>query len=222
MSMRNVAILMFAAAIMSGCAAGQMDSHEKSCCSDNCCSAPGASHAGGTTMPATRPSASIYSIEGTWQTDDQKEVSLKDLAGKPHIIGMVFTACQGTCGVTLQHMKEIEASLPASSRQQVSFIIVSLDPSHDTPKALACYRADNALSKEHWTLLRGSPEATSKVASFLGIQYYRNPFIGIRHTSQIAVLDSNGRIANNENGSVPILDHTLAAIHESLNEVGEK
>ena len=83
---------------------------------------------------------------------------------------MFFTSCEGTCALTVEHLKEIKASLPGDVRSRASFVLVSLDPVRDTPAALAMFRSANRLSPERWLLLRGSPAATADLAGYLPVR----------------------------------------------------
>jgi protein SCO1/2 len=162
-------------------------------------------------QPATMPSgSSIFSLAGDWQTDDGRTIKLSDLRDKTVVMAMFFVSCEGTCSLTVSHLQELEASLPADVRDRVRFVLVTFDPTSDTAAELAQYRIDHHLS-QHWTLLRGSDAATVDLAAALGVRYNRDIIRRIAHTSMIVVLDHSGHIRSQQDARRPNLSDSLTA-----------
>ena len=111
-------------------------------------------------------SASLFEIGNLWETDTGAQIHLSDLHGHPMVIAMFAASTSRTAA--LDRLREIEAFLPAEVSDQTEFILVTADPDRDTVKALAAYRKARKLSTGHWTLLRGSAEATANLAAKLG------------------------------------------------------
>jgi protein SCO1/2 len=165
-------------------------------------------------MAATQPVASttsLYDHDWVWQSDRGKPVRLAEFHGHPQVIAMFFTTCAGTCGVTVNRMLQLDASLNRRQRNDVGFILVSFDSGNDTPKALSQYRAQRQIPAQ-WTMMRGSPQATRELADELGITFAADPARHILHSAQITILDRQGRIIRRIPGVNAPLSEVLATI----------
>ena len=172
-----------------------------------------------TTMASTNSALSTRSLYGqpfVWETDTGEQIRLSELRDRPRIVTMFFASCEGSCVLTLEHLRAIEASLPTDIRERVGFVMVTFDPDRDTAKALAAYRSERHLPIDRWTLLRGSSQATTNLAASLGTQFIRNSPRGIVHTTEIAVVDETGNIVDSQSGTHPDLNRTIAALHAAM------
>jgi protein SCO1/2 len=143
---------------------------------------------------------SLYTLGSTWTTDDGREVKLEVLRGYPQVVAMFFTNCQHSCPLIVADMKRIEKALPRSIRGRVDFLLVSIDPARDNTEALKAFREKHHLGNQHWTLLRGSPEAVKQLADKLGFQYYPGSEKQFGHTLVISILNQNGEIVFQQGG----------------------
>jgi protein SCO1/2 len=139
-------------------------------------------------------------LASTWETDSGPTLHLAELNGRVRLISMFYATCEGVCVITKQDMQAIEASLPASVRERVGFILVTLDPRRDSLAALRSYRRTEGLAKDRWTLLRGDDAATAKLASVLGVASGRDAAGRFVHSSELVVLDASGRIIHRHAG----------------------
>lgn len=96
--------------------------------------------------------------------------------------------------MTLEALRGIESHLSSSERKEARFILVTLDPQNDTPKALKSYRRKQGLAKDRWILLRGSTRSVAQLAAALGVSYGEDAFGRRSHSAMISLLDENGRI----------------------------
>lgn len=135
----------------------------------------------------------FFEIDSLWETDAGQRVRLDELRGRPQIVAMFYSSCHVACPLTIQTMKWIESKLPESSRSRIGFLLITFDPADDTPRALRTFRKAEQLNGNHWTLLRGSVTETKKAAAILGVSFKKESF-RLTHTSQIAVLDAEGRM----------------------------
>ena len=92
----------------------------------------------------------------------------------------------------MSKLQGIERALPESLRSQVDFIMVTFTPGEDTKERLSEFRRENRLS-EHFTLLRGSEEATSQLARTLGFGIQRGS-AQRSHSTLLTLTDSHGKI----------------------------
>jgi len=150
--------------------------------------------------PGKYSETSLYTLGSTWTTDAGREVKLEVLRGYPQVIAMFFTNCQHSCPLIVADMKGIEKALPRGIRGKVDFLLVSIDPTRDTPEGLRAFREKHRLSTEHWTLLRGSADAVKQLAEKLGFQYYPGSEKQFGHTLVISILNQNGEIVFQQAG----------------------
>ncbi|MDR3405974.1 MAG: SCO family protein [Chthoniobacter sp.] len=150
--------------------------------------------------PGKYSETSLYTLDSTWTTDAGREVKLDVLRGYPQVVAMFFTNCQHSCPFIVADMKGIEKALPRGVRGKVDFLLVSIDPSRDTPEVLRAYREKHNLGMEHWTLLRGSADAVKQLAEKLGFQYYPGSERQFGHTLVISVLNQSGEIVFQQAG----------------------
>ena len=83
------------------------------------------------------------------------------------------------------------------------FVLFSLDPAHDTPRALTAFARAHALSPPRWTLLRPDSASLNAIARALGLALAAAPDGGIAHTAVIAIVDSSGHVRERRLGLEP-------------------
>jgi len=137
---------------------------------------------------------SLYQVESKWTTDEQKQIKLGDLAGKPQVVLMFFSRCTVACPILLNDLKRISAALAPDQRARVGFTLVSFDTARDTPAALAEYRQAWDLPAENWTLLSSDPDDVLELAALLGVKYKQDANGQFAHSNVITVLDASGEI----------------------------
>jgi protein SCO1/2 len=163
-----------------------------------CCQKMQKATAGDDTLP--HATNSIYDLSAVWQDDQGRNFRLSELRGHPVVISMFFATCEGVCLITRDDMKTIESSAPAAVRNRTTFVLITLDPDHDTATELQDYRVAQGLSPERWRLLRGSNADTARLATMLGIGYGLDRSGLFRHSSTIIVLDDSGKIVSWQDG----------------------
>jgi protein SCO1 len=156
---------------------------------------------------------SIYQAESSWTTDQQKQIKLGDLRGKPQVVLMFFSRCTTACPVLINDLKRISAALTPEERAQVGFTLVSFDAQQDTPSALAEYRGKWNLSDEHWTFLSGRPDDIRELAMLLGIQF-KETADGFAHSNVITLLNARGEIVHQQVGLNSDIVETVRQIQQ--------
>ena len=173
--------------------------------------------------PATRatavpvePGYSLYDLPSAWRDQRGTELRLPALAGRVRILAMVYTSCHATCPLIVADLKRIEASLPAARRDDVGFVLVSLDPERDTPGRLAEWAVRTRLDPARWTLLAGSADAVREIAAALGVRYQPAADQEMAHTNVITVLDATGAVVHQQLGLGAETSGTIAAVQQAL------
>ncbi len=143
---------------------------------------------------------SLYEPDSDWTTDAGSTMKLSALTGEPCVLSFFFASCTFKCPITVENMRQVEASLPRESRKRVRFVLVTFDPAFDTCEVLRRYRTAHRLNGENWILLRGEPGEVRALAQRAGFVYEKNGVGGFNHDSLISVLDSTGRLAFQHGG----------------------
>ena len=144
------------------------------------------------------------------------------LLGKPRVIAMFFASCHGTCLLTADSMKRIEASLPSGMRDQVGFVLISIDPRGDTSSALRRYRSENQLSASRWTLLRGTTGSAEILATSLGTTFVPSSTRRFLHSPVLTVLDRYEYVIHQQIGTLPDLAKVVYVLNQLPNVVCDK
>ena len=152
-----------------------------------------------TTAPVgTLSSESIYMLPDTFQTQDNKIVTLKDFAGKPTVVGMIFTNCSYACPRLTADIKNIQDSLK-SENKKINFLLVSFDSERDSVAQLKKF-AKNLNLDANWTLLHGSEQAVRTLSVLLNVQFEKDAEGNFSHSNIISVLDKGGVLRYQKEG----------------------
>lgn len=135
---------------------------------------------------------SIYQLESVWKNETGEKMMLNELKGKKQIMAMVFTSCSYACPLIVNDMKKIESQI---KRNDVDFLLISIDPKRDTPEALIQYAKNNKLEVNSWHLLTGDENSISELAAVLGFKYKKQPDGSFSHSNIIYVLNEDGEVA---------------------------
>jgi len=137
--------------------------------------------------PETR--SSIFDHPWVWRDDVGAPQRFVQWRGKPFVLTMMYTSCDGTCPRTLTQLRQLSEQY-AREHKQAEFVVVTLDPENDTPEQLRMYRQMKALPAT-WHLWTGSRAETDELLSLLGIHVMAMESHTV-HDSKIVVFDGNG------------------------------
>lgn len=163
-------------------------------------SASAATAAAAAAAPSGADGYSVYDLPASWRDQRGEARTLASLGGRVQVVAMVYTHCSATCPLVLAQLKRIESSIPAARRDQVGFVLVSIDPERDTPGRLAEFAASSRLDPARWTLLAGSDDAVRELAAVLGVRYQKADAGELAHANVLTVLDRTGVIAHQQLG----------------------
>ncbi len=145
------------------------------------------------------PDRSLYQLDSSWTNDAGAALNLVSLRGRPQVVTMFFAKCEYACPVLVHDMKKVEAALPASTRTNVGFVLVTFDTERDTPAALAEYRKIHELPA-NWSLLRGAPDDVLELAALLGVKFKKDARGQFAHSNILTVLDGEGESVHQQVG----------------------
>lgn len=162
---------------------------------------------------AGEPAANVLALETTWRTERGEKVTLESLRGRWYALSFVYTSCPGTCPLTTQKLKRLDAAL-RKARRPIDLVVVSLDPANDTPDAVASYRARYQLTgAKQWRILVGDDEQLRTLTMLLGFKYTRNAESGaILHDNAVYLVGPDGAVVTSMSSLDQPLDAFVAAV----------
>jgi protein SCO1/2 len=150
-------------------------------------------------VSATAPhdgSTSLFAQAWVWRDENGAEVRFDSWRGAPIVVTMIFTSCTSTCPLTIEKLRRVTDTFAHEGRE-ATFVLVTLDPSNDTPEQLRRFKASRQLPGK-WHLLRGSDEETRGLADLLQIHVLDDAHLF--HDSRIVVFDRDGNLAGQLHG----------------------
>jgi len=144
------------------------------------------------------PVAQVAAIGGPFQLTDQngREITDKDLKGRPFLVFFGFTHCPDVCPTTLFEVSEIMRALgPDAERTRALFVTV--DPERDTPAVMKDYLSS---FDPHLVGLTGDPAAVAAVAKAYRVYFKKVPLdqggYTMDHTAIVYLMDKDGRFVS--------------------------
>jgi protein SCO1/2 len=151
-------------------------------------------------LASRRSSAGAGELSQLWQVPDfsfpdqaEKQVTPRSLAGRVWIADFIFTTCTTVCPLITAKMVKLQRKLPDPELRFVSF---SVDPAHDTPKALEAYRRTWNAGESRWILLSTDPKGLRATVQgmHVALQATDDPANPIIHTSLLFLVDGAGAV----------------------------
>ncbi|KIA90222.1 SCO family protein [Kaistella jeonii] len=145
---------------------------------------------------------SIFLLDSKWQNQDGKEIQLKDLKGKNLVVVMIFTSCQTACPLLVADMKKVEGKITKDKLKNTSMVLITIDPTNDTPEVLKKYAQKRDMYGEPWVFLRSDLESTREFANVLAVKYKKITPIIFSHSNIISIFNKKGEMVSQEEGTV--------------------
>jgi protein SCO1/2 len=165
---------------------------------------------------ASYPSESLYALDADIESASGTRTSLAQLGGEPRIATMFYAHCASMCPVVLKTLQQLDASLTASERRRLSFLMLSLDPARDSLQVLKDHADAAHVNPERWVIGRTAAEVVPRVAERLGVRYRALAGGEIDHASELILLDAQGRAVARTNGLGQLDDGFLSALRTLL------
>jgi protein SCO1/2 len=122
-----------------------------------------------------------------------RTVSLRSLGDRVLLIDFIYTSCPGPCPVQTSNQVALQKRIPASMRDRVHFVSISIDPVVDQPEVLERYALERGADLSNWSFLTGPVEAVSEVVRRWGVGSVRKEDGRIDHTL-LTFLVQGGRV----------------------------
>ncbi len=172
-----------------------------------------------TNTPGQISDMSIYNLPSTWTTQDGKDIELKDLNGNVLVMVMIYTSCKAACPRLVADMRNIEQRVNSKNTDKIKYVLVSIDPTVDTPERLKEFAKENQMDSSQWLFLRSSEENTREFAATLAVNYKKISPIDFSHSNIISVFNTKGELTYQQEGLGIDYAPTVAEIEKELNNI---
>jgi protein SCO1/2 len=144
------------------------------------------------------------------------------LAGRPYVVGFLFTRCHTLCPRVAGAMKWMQETY-RRARQDVPLVAITVDPEHDRPEVLAEYARRVGADPSRWTFLTGDPTEVRQVVeesfqSAVGDLEIDGEQVRIAHAGYLLLVDGQGRLRGtygiDREGREELFHRTLAVVAE--------
>lgn len=147
----------------------------------------------GAAMPL--PADSIYQLDVRLTSQDGVAAPLAAHRGRPLLVSMFYTSCTMVCPMIVDSLHATRQAVDEPARGRLDVLVVSFDPARDDAAALKRFAQARKLDAKHWTLAYAAPADTRRIAAVLGLQYRQLPDGDFNHSSELVLLDGEGRVA---------------------------
>jgi protein SCO1/2 len=158
------------------------------------------------------PGNSVYRLQAHLMDQDGREFDWDSLRGSPVLVSMFYGSCQMVCPMIFETVHLTLRALSEADRRDLRVLMITFDPARDTVAALK----KTALARDcdaRWSLARPDEATARKIAAVLGVQYRRLADGEFNHSTQVALLDREGRISA-RSGKLGAVDPALVkAVH---------
>jgi protein SCO1/2 len=161
---------------------------------------------------------SIYNLPTQWTTQEGKDIELVDLKGDVLVMVMIYTTCKAACPRLVADMRNIESRVPKNTKNKVRYVLVSIDPTVDTPETLKAFSIENQMAGDQWLFLRSTEDNTREFAAVLAVNYKKISPIDFSHSNIISVFNTKGELAFQQEGLGVSYDKTVEEITAEANK----
>jgi len=159
---------------------------------------------------------SIFNLQSSWERPDGTKIKLEELKGKVLTMVMIYTSCKTACPRLTADMKDIESKVGKQNSDELQYVLVSIDPEHDTPERMRAFIKNNKLEGKQWVFLRGSEEDTRELANVLAVKYKKITPMDFSHSNIISVFSKSGVLAYQKEGLNIDINTTVDKIKEQI------
>ncbi|HMZ46355.1 MAG TPA: SCO family protein, partial [Chitinophagaceae bacterium] len=128
---------------------------------------------------------------------------------------MIYTTCKAACPILVSKMKSIEAKIDKKNIKDVSLVLVSIDPTTDTPEKLKEFSITNKMNDPQWVFLTSNDAATQEFANVLSMKYKKISPLDFSHSNIISVFNPLGELVSQEEGTIDV-DKVVNTINETV------
>jgi protein SCO1/2 len=143
---------------------------------------------------------SIFNLTTKWNTEEGNIIELKELKGKTLVMVMIYTSCKAACPRLVADMRNIEKQIPEKGKDNIQYVLVSIDPKIDNPKRLKAFAIENKMDGKQWTFLQGTVSGVREFANVLAVKYKEISPLDFSHSNIISVFNQGGELVHQQEG----------------------
>jgi len=145
-----------------------------------------------------------------------KRFSFHQYRGRIVLLTFIYTRCPlpDYCPLMTDNFAEIEKALKnePESNPKTYLLSITVDPEYDTPKVLREYAAAHSAGSGYWDFATGTKDEVKQVATYLGMQYWRDGDQVI-HSLRTAIVGADGRLVKLYRGNEWKPDEMVRELH---------
>jgi protein SCO1/2 len=129
-----------------------------------------------------------------FSTSEGKDVSLRELRGKPLVVHFIYTGCFQVCPASTAYLARAVAEAERTlGRGAFRVASVGFNQPFDSPPAMKDFARKFGLASPDWLFLTPRGEDVPRLAAAFGFRYEATA-AGFDHLLQATIVDANGRI----------------------------
>jgi protein SCO1/2 len=146
----------------------------------------------------------------------------QNFAGKPLLLGFIFTNCPDVCPMTSHNFQLVQEEAKSKGIKDINFVLISFDPDRDKPWVLKEYAGLRDINTSNFKLLTGNKE---DIHTFMKrMQFYAVPgdtsktsdgdlIYFFMHTDRAYLIDKDSKIRTEYRGSKLNVSEVVDDIH---------
>jgi len=159
----------------------------------------------------------ITEIEGEFEDQDGRRVSLKDFQNKQVIATFVFKDCNMSCPLIMSDLKFFDAENPTFKDNGV-FLVFTFEDHRGKGGELKDFLKKYRIAGDHWRVLTSDAKTIRKLADTFELQYNKGEdgnYVYM-HTNFYAVADKTGKVKREFRGMEPNKAKFVGEIRDAL------
>ncbi|MFJ7737451.1 SCO family protein [Lysinibacillus sp. NPDC097287] len=160
-----------------------------------------------------QPELNIQVEDFTQTNQNNEEVTLETLKGKPWLAMFIFTNCNTVCPPMTYNMNEVQQALIDEKVEDYNIVAFSIDPEVDTPEVLTEYlNTYSVADTSKWQLLTGyKQEYIEQFARKSFNSHVRNDpkTDQVMHMSSYYLVNADGVVVKDYNGTTDVPVDTI-------------
>lgn len=123
---------------------------------------------------SARAASGLWALPGEFLDESGRARRLAEFAegSELTIAAMEYTECRFVCSIAWRRLLDVQTEADKLGRK-VRFLVISLDPEHDTPALWREYRKLRGIQRDNWVFLTGKRPATDQAIAQLGVHWWR-------------------------------------------------
>lgn len=135
---------------------------------------------------------SLYEVDKQLTDEDGQLRGFDEFRGHLVLVAMYYATCTTACPMLIKDLQDLMAALTAEQQTAVRVLLISFDPTRDTPAKRTELRSRHKLDPASWRVAAALPDDVRELAAILGLRYRSLDSGEFFHTSLITLLDDQG------------------------------